>query len=91
MILFIISCLLQNKMISWYSIILLVVCTLLTILVIRLSEISTRMYTLEKATESCVRTLSTTVAHMAEHVTHRELHAVLDYYLPPPFAVGIRS
>ena len=74
-------------MISWYSITLIVVAVLLTMLVIRLSEISTRMQTLERATESIVQDNTAMTTLMAESVTHTELHAILRH-TPSYFTVG---
>jgi len=74
-------------MISWYSIMLIVVSVLLTMLVIRLSEISTRMQTLEKSTIAIVDDNAAMTTLVAECVTHTELHAILRHN-HPYFTVG---
>lgn len=74
-------------MISWYSITLIIVAVLLTMLVIRLSEISTRMQTLESATTHIVDENAAMSALMVECVTHKELHAILRH-TPSYFTVG---
>jgi hypothetical protein len=60
---------------------------LLTMLVVRLSEISTRMQTLEKATTGIVDDNVEMVTRNAEFVTHQELHAILRHK-GPLFTVG---
>jgi hypothetical protein len=74
-------------MISWYSISLIIVAVLLTMLVIRLSEISTRMQTLEHATTCIVDENAAVSTLLADCVTHKELHAILRH-TPPYFTVG---
>jgi hypothetical protein len=68
---------------------LIVVAVLLTMLVIRLSEISTRIQTLESATTNIVDENTAATELMAECVTHKELHAILrHHHTPPYFTVG---
>jgi hypothetical protein len=74
-------------MISWYNISLFVVAVLLTMLVIRLSEISTRMHTLETATTHIVNDNEALTTRMAQVVTHEELTAILRH-TPTYFTVG---
>ena len=75
-------------MISWYSISLIIVAVLLTMLVIRLSEISTRMRTLENATAIIVDDNATLASRSEEYVTHTELTAILRHHQPSYFTVG---
>ena len=71
-------------MISWYSICLVIVAVLLTLLVIRTSEISTRIQTLQNTTTHLIED---TEALTAEAVTHKELYAILRHS-PPYFTMG---
>jgi macrodomain Ter protein organizer (MatP/YcbG family) len=76
-------------MITWYSISLLVVAVLLTLLVIRLSEVSTRMHTLENAITQIIEDNEAMHTISAQCVTHKELHAVLRHTSSPlQFTVG---
>ena len=75
-------------MISWYSISLIIVAVLLTMLVVRLSEISTRIQTLENATTRIVDDNNAMAVRSAEHVTHTELTAILRHHQPTYFTVG---
>jgi hypothetical protein len=75
-------------MISWYSISLIIVAVLLTMLVIRLSEISTRMQTLENATALIVDDNARLASRSAEYVTHAELTTILRHHQPAYFTVG---
>lgn len=61
-------------MISWSSLVLLVLVFMLTIIVIRLSEISTRMHTLETAAEA-IATDNRII--MESHVTRMEFDSFL--------------
>ena len=61
-------------MISWSSIFLLVLVCMLTIVVIRLSEISTRMHTLETAAEAIAKDNQ---CIMESHVTRAEFDLLL--------------
>ena len=75
-------------MLSWYSLSLVVVCVLLTTVVVRLSEISTRLQLLDPAMAHCVAEVERLKVSVAEHVTHRDLRAVMDYVSQPYFTVG---
>lgn len=74
-------------MLSWFSIILIIVTVLLTMIVIRLSEISTRIQTLEHATERAVAETARMNDETAEFVTHNELQAILRH-TSPYFTMG---
>jgi hypothetical protein len=73
---------------SWYSMILLVVVCLLIMLVIRLSEISTRLHTLDSVTTRIVEDSHTMSNQIAEFVTHQELHMIMRHSSPSYFTVG---
>jgi uncharacterized membrane-anchored protein YhcB (DUF1043 family) len=75
-------------MISWYSIILIVVAVLLTMLVIRLSEVSTRMQTLENVTTRIIADNAAMSLQTPEFVTHKELHAIMRHASPSYFTIG---
>ena len=75
-------------MITWYSICLVIVAALLTLLVIRLSEISTRMHTLENATTRIVDDNEAMNTLSAQFVTHKELHAILRHTNTSHFTMG---
>ena len=76
---------------SWTSILLIIVMVLLVMLVIRLSEVSTRMKTLENATARVVDDNAKMVAMCADFITNTELTAILRHRVPPYFSVGKQS
>lgn len=75
-------------MLSWHSILLIIVAVLLMMLVIRLSEISTRIQTLESATVGIVNDNASMSLRMSELVSHLELKAILRHSAPSYFTVG---
>ena len=77
-----------TKMITWYSISLIIVAVLLTLLVIRLSEISTRMHTIENATARIVEDIEAMNTYSAQFVTNNELDAILRHTHIPKFTMG---
>jgi len=64
-------------MISWYSILLLVISVLLTILVIRVSETSTRIQTLEQVAHHLAEDHTIMFDTLENTVTHKELRTIL--------------
>ena len=75
-------------MISWYSILLLIVAVLLMMLVVRLSEVSTRIQTLEDATIRIIDDNAAMGLRTEGFVTHTELKAILRHTTPTYFTVG---
>jgi hypothetical protein len=64
-------------MITWYSISLILICVLLTILVIRVAEVSTRIHTLEQVARRISETHSTIHAKLEDTITPKELRTIL--------------
>ena len=77
-----------TKMITWYSISLIIVAVLLTLLVIRLSEISTRMHTLENAIARIVEDNEAMNISSEQFVTHSQLTAIWRHTHMPQFTMG---
>ncbi len=76
---------------TWYIIVLLIVVFLLTVLVVRVSEISTRMQTLEKYAQQMV-TVDDMEMFVSDHthslVTHDQLRAVVHTNMTTGFTMG---
>lgn len=64
-------------MISFHTLFLLVLVVLLVVLVVRVSEISTRIVTLERVAETRTAQIDVMHQHMDEMCTHRDLRVIL--------------
>ena len=77
-------------MITWYSILLVIVCILLTILVIRVAEVATRICTLEQATHRISEDYDAIHAKLDDTVSPKELRTILRCS-PRYFTIGTPS
>jgi hypothetical protein len=67
-------------MVSWFVMILLIVVILLCILVIRLSEVSTRLHTLESAVVRISEDNARIATSQIESVTHDQLEIIMRHF-----------